>query len=138
MESHFDSAAWQPTKPPEPGEVVYDTGALKTLFCTLRQQTGSIKLSPYDPGTWLQRARTLVELRYPELAMGDAYKAKLLCDAHNARLSHSNGWSLGFRMGFWMRDESVNSDELNNAVLQHRLSSLQDSDHTHDQRCSDR
>ena len=126
MESHFDPAAWEPTKPPDSGEVVYDTGALNTLFCTLRQQTSSIKLSPYDPETWLQRAETLVELRYPELAMGDAYKARLLCDAHKARLPHTNGWSLGFQMGFWVRDESANSDGLDNALLQHRLSSLRE------------
>lgn len=36
---------------------------------------------PYHPGHWLARARALLTLGYPELAVGDAYKAILLCDA---------------------------------------------------------
>lgn len=36
---------------------------------------------PYHPGHWLVRARALHINGYPELAVGDAHKALLICDA---------------------------------------------------------
>ncbi|KAE8445992.1 hypothetical protein EG329_012631 [Mollisiaceae sp. DMI_Dod_QoI] len=36
---------------------------------------------PYDPETWLNRSNCLRLLGYPELALGDAYKARLLVEA---------------------------------------------------------
>ncbi|KAF8856088.1 hypothetical protein BDZ45DRAFT_654548 [Acephala macrosclerotiorum] len=36
---------------------------------------------PYDPETWLNRGNCLRLLGYPELALGDAYKARLLVEA---------------------------------------------------------
>jgi hypothetical protein len=39
-----------------------------------------ISQSPYDPILWHKRGSTLLELGYPELAMGDLYKCKLLCE----------------------------------------------------------
>lgn len=36
---------------------------------------------PYDPETWLNRAHCLRLLGYPELGLGDAYKARLLVEA---------------------------------------------------------
>lgn len=36
---------------------------------------------PYDPEPWLHRSQCLRRLGYPELALGDAYKARLLVEA---------------------------------------------------------
>jgi len=41
-------------------------------------------LLPYDPENWILRARLLNILGYPELATGDAYKARMLADAGSA------------------------------------------------------
>jgi hypothetical protein len=38
-------------------------------------------LLPYDPENWILRARLLNVLGYPELATGDAYKARMLVNA---------------------------------------------------------
>ena len=39
-----------------------------------------LKLEPYSPDLWTERADYYLQLNYPELAVGDAYKAKLLFD----------------------------------------------------------
>ncbi len=51
----------------ESSEVIYFTQLLATL--------------PYDPETWLNRGNCLRLLGYPELALGDVYKARLLVEA---------------------------------------------------------
>lgn len=38
----------------------------------------------YDPEAWLDRAAVLYALGYPELCIGDAYKARMLVDAAQA------------------------------------------------------
>jgi len=43
--------------------------------------TRQIGLTPYDPELWLYRGRSLRLLGYPELALGDVYKARLLVEA---------------------------------------------------------
>ncbi|KUJ09695.1 uncharacterized protein LY89DRAFT_657159 [Mollisia scopiformis] len=43
--------------------------------------TQSLASLPYDPETWLNRAHSLRLLGYPELSLGDAYKARLLVEA---------------------------------------------------------
>jgi len=45
------------------------------------QFTKDLALSPYDPETWLNRAHYLRILGFPELGLGDAYKARLLIEA---------------------------------------------------------
>lgn len=40
--------------------------------------SASIETEPYNPRHWIQRAAHYLELNYPELAAGDAYKATLL------------------------------------------------------------
>ena len=47
----------------------------------LIKHTKTIFKSPYEPRIWLHRARTLQRLGFPELAVGDAYKARLLIEA---------------------------------------------------------
>jgi hypothetical protein len=39
-----------------------------------------ISRSPYDPVLWHERGALLLKLGYPDLAMGDLYKCKLLCE----------------------------------------------------------
>jgi len=50
----------------------------------LARLTSNIMLLPYDPENWILRARLLNILGYPELATGDAYKARMLVDAGSA------------------------------------------------------
>ncbi|KAK0254437.1 hypothetical protein B0A54_13055 [Friedmanniomyces endolithicus] len=106
MDTPFATTDWQPTRPPEPEDVDL-TDRLPTLITTLAAQTKTLYAHPYDPHSWLHRAKTLTELRYPELAVGDAHKALLLCRTLLSRLGEGEGrWELGHRMGFWMmRDE---------------------------------
>jgi len=44
----------------------------------LQELTQHLLRCPYDPVAWLQRAEVLLPLGFPELAVGDAYKALLL------------------------------------------------------------
>lgn len=51
----------------------------------------------YEPGAWLQRAHHLRNLGYPELAIGDAFKARLLLQAklHSLKVrSTPIGWKV--------------------------------------------
>lgn len=41
----------------------------------------AIRLDPYNPNTWLDRATHFMEMGYGELAVSDAYKARLLVDS---------------------------------------------------------
>lgn len=47
----------------------------------LSKLTKEIADLPYDPELWLYRGRSLRLLGYPELALGDVYKARLLVEA---------------------------------------------------------
>lgn len=106
MDTTFNTTEWQPTRPPEPGDQERPPDEITALCVQLRAQTKNILALPYDPDNWSRRASTLSRLRYPELAVGDAYKAALLCRAHIKRLEESEGtqWRLGHGMGFWMLD----------------------------------
>ncbi|KAL3418843.1 WD and tetratricopeptide repeat protein [Phlyctema vagabunda] len=46
-----------------------------------QQASQGILENPYDPELWLNRAHCLRLLGYPELALGDIYKARLLAEA---------------------------------------------------------
>ena len=106
MDTLFDTTLWRPTKPPEPGDKERTPDEIATLCAQLRHHTKKIIAHPYDPANWSRRASTLHRLRYPELAVGDAHKASLLCRAHIQRLeaSEDTRWWLGCGMGFWMLD----------------------------------
>jgi len=58
--------------------------AVSTGALDLARLTSNIMLLPYDPENWILRARLLNVLGYPELAVGDAYKARMLVDAGSA------------------------------------------------------
>ena len=47
----------------------------------LQQCTRDISILAYDPDTWFRRGRALFLLGYPELCVGDIYKAQLLLKA---------------------------------------------------------
>ena len=53
---------------------------VERLICKLRNETRELRRGPYNPGTWSRRAKTLLSLRYPELAAGDAWKSFQLLD----------------------------------------------------------
>ena len=47
----------------------------------LQVYTRNISFLAYDPATWLHRGQALLLLGYPELSVGDVYKAQLLVEA---------------------------------------------------------
>lgn len=51
---------------------------IQLLQIDLQDLTQRLIGCPYDPVAWLQRAEVLLPLGFPELAVGDAYKALLL------------------------------------------------------------
>jgi hypothetical protein len=61
---------------------------------------------PYEPGHWLLRADSLLTLGFPELAVGDAYKARLLTQAALAETGSNLGERvlLSHGMGYWYRN----------------------------------
>jgi hypothetical protein len=71
---------------------------LGTCF-KLSASTEDIKAHPYDPAGWLARALVFEQLGYPELVVGDAYKAQMLCEAHEEALATSK-YLVGHRLGF--------------------------------------
>ena len=66
---------------------------LSVQVSRLQKNTRALKVIPYEPGTWLLRAQLLLSLGYPELAAGDAYKARLLVEA-----SHDVASCLGLQV----------------------------------------
>ena len=128
MDIEFDATEWQPTKPTEPGLPKLSIDIVRSLSRQLSDQTKEIRKHPYDPICWNARSETLTKLLYPELALGDAYKASLLCIGHRAVLDENPGWRLGYRMGFWMKGEASRDDgELDD--LREGLTSLQSRAH---------
>ena len=104
MDTPFDVTGWEPTKVPELGEedIIEE---LPAIVSTLVAQTQHIYHYPYDPNAWFERGKTLARLRYPELVVGDSYKAVLLCQKLLDRLGEDGRWRLGSHMGFWMLDD---------------------------------
>jgi hypothetical protein len=52
--------------------------AVDHLISNVKACTQVISCSPYSPCLWIDRGKCLLKLQYPELAIGDAYKATLL------------------------------------------------------------
>lgn len=69
----------------------------------LQKNTRALKDIPYEPGLWLLRAQLLLALGYPELAAGDAYKARLLVEASRDQSSHLGAQvRLQYGMCIWL------------------------------------
>ncbi|KAJ5903992.1 hypothetical protein N7504_006375 [Penicillium tannophilum] len=67
------------------------------FMTTLDMYTFAIHLSPYNPAYWTSRAYCHYQLAYFDLALGDAYRAKILCDVL------TNGDERGRRPGLYPR-----------------------------------
>ncbi|KAJ5806338.1 uncharacterized protein N7503_003940 [Penicillium pulvis] len=67
------------------------------FMSTLDMYTFAIHLSPYNPTYWTSRAYCHYQLAYFDLALGDAYRAKILCDVL------TNGDESGRRPGLYPR-----------------------------------
>ncbi|OJD30186.1 uncharacterized protein BKCO1_6500049 [Diplodia corticola] len=88
MQRPWTPDAWTPTiyrtnpaqtPPPHPQLVADHIRHVQSL-------TQNLSTSPYDPDIWCARAGRLLSLGHPELAVGDAYRALLLCDYSNGHI----------------------------------------------------
>ncbi|WEW60071.1 hypothetical protein PRK78_005555 [Emydomyces testavorans] len=52
----------------------------QATFSPLEMYTWAILLSPYNPAYWTSRAYLYYQMGYFDLALGDAYRAQLLCE----------------------------------------------------------
>jgi hypothetical protein len=75
-----------------------DSACDPEICSQLTKQTRKIQAYPYDPEGWLKRAQILEGLGFPELAVGDAHKAQMLCD--EVQSSEESNYVLGYKMGF--------------------------------------
>ncbi|KAH0553372.1 hypothetical protein GP486_006557, partial [Trichoglossum hirsutum] len=123
MDQPWNPADWRPTvyaahltNPPS-AEYVRQNGD------EIRWFTGCIIETPYDPEIWYSRAVRLLNLGYPELAVGDAYKATLLVDAGlDYYSSLGERVRLHFGMSLWYHNNRKPSDaELFDPILMHQL-----------------
>lgn len=76
----------------------------------MNEDSAAIILHPYDPNLWLARAYTLNDLRYPELAVGDAHKSILLCKHILGSLQQKPRSRIGHNWGFYMLDLQLVDD----------------------------
>ncbi|KAF2725832.1 hypothetical protein K431DRAFT_280558 [Polychaeton citri CBS 116435] len=104
MESLFPLQAYQPSAP-SPYPLKPQT--IEFWFDALAMLTRALTAYPYDPTIWAQRSKVLHSLQYPELAIGDAWKARSLCRQLLSTLvgKRRGRQALGFGCGFWMLDE---------------------------------
>ncbi|KAA8563984.1 hypothetical protein MFRU_025g00100 [Monilinia fructicola] len=78
---------WRPElyKPSSACEIaphqVLEAELLESEIAELSQFTKDIARTPYDPENWLNRGNCLRRLGYPELALGDVHKSRLLVEA---------------------------------------------------------
>lgn len=112
MDTPFSIAQWEPSKPQEEWECPPNDSTITGWIESLNAQTTDIAAHPYDPNSWLNRAETLVKLRYPELAVGDAYKAVMMCQTLLTTLTRRPWYRLGYRTGFLMTDRDACSDSV--------------------------
>ncbi|KAJ4370216.1 hypothetical protein N0V86_008953 [Didymella sp. IMI 355093] len=72
--------------------------------CSTRLQT-----DPYNAGLWTERADHHLQLNYPELAVGDAYRAKLLFERADSAIDDQKGRSKSLE-GPVVQDEQARVD----------------------------
>lgn len=65
-------------------------------------ETEEIRNLPYEPGAWSSRGLYLMQIGFPELAVGDAYKATLLLDEIHNETSIGSTALLMFGMKQWL------------------------------------
>lgn len=98
----------------------------------VRSETHNIIDLPYEPGHWLMRADSLLTLGFPELAVGDAYKSRLLTEAALSDQESELGEKvlLSHGMGYWLRDTKSMQEKRGNNFLTDVLSSLRRLEHS--------
>lgn len=135
MEQAFSASEWKPTKVSEPWDKPLPKADLEELIVRLATDQREIRLHPYDPRRWIRRAHTFTLLRYPELAVGDACKASLLCKSLLKVLNQNlkPNYRLGAHAGFWMghgEREDGDGDEDEDDEVAERMEKLDiDSEH---------
>lgn len=120
MDIPFDIARWIPTQPQELGDTPLAPHSFQRLKQCLAIETKHVLHHPYDPQGWIVRAEILRKLKYPELALGDAHKATLLCRQHLRQLDDDaikREWRLGCGLGFRMREPEGDNDGLRQRLL---------------------
>ncbi|EMC98825.1 hypothetical protein BAUCODRAFT_145845 [Baudoinia panamericana UAMH 10762] len=127
MDTLWNINNWQQTRPAEPGEIDLRP-RLQTLRDLLSHFTQELYHHPYDADCWLRRGEVLAMLRYPELAVGDTYKALLLTRQALAGFEDRR-MRLGYRMGFWMLEESSTGEDDWRDTLEQRLADIQSQAH---------
>lgn len=90
MENAWSSVVYRPTNEQEGDSGFFQfkipkDHELPALQRDLQECTRAIISHPYHPELWLNRARTLLCLGYPELVLGDCCKATLLLDPETSR-----------------------------------------------------
>jgi hypothetical protein len=113
MDEPFEPAELQSTRPPGPTPPPHwRVNKTPVEHAVLQQQTLVLLSHPYDPSSWIARAVKLSLLDFPELAVGDAYKAVRLCKSMLDFVSSRSDekWSLGNSRGFWMREDRDSED----------------------------
>ncbi|KAI9768745.1 MAG: hypothetical protein M1840_004740 [Geoglossum simile] len=91
-------------------------------YNNIRWYAGRIADAPYNPENWRERAHALFDIGYPELAIGDAYKASLLVDAGlDYGSSFGEAVRLQFGMSLWYRDSSSWDNQHSPSILIDRL-----------------
>ncbi|RFU26468.1 hypothetical protein B7463_g9870, partial [Scytalidium lignicola] len=82
MDSPWKFGQYSPSSCCEIGpQLALDSDRFATESSEVIRFTQLLASLPYDPETWLNRSNCLRLLGYPELALGDAYKARLLVEA---------------------------------------------------------
>lgn len=110
MDTPFSATQWEPTKILEEWEPSPSNLTVASLIDSLNTQTKAITRFPYDPHCWLKRAKILAQLQYPELTVGDAQKALMLCENLLAVLDKRTCLRLGHRTCFLMTGDENGSE----------------------------
>lgn len=107
MEHPWGASDYKPTKIIHIWQKRLSEAQVVSLSARRATDTKNIDRHPYDPELWIKRAYTHAVLGYPELAVGDAFKAELLCRKLLAELDQNlkPNYRIGVHAGFWMRQE---------------------------------
>ncbi|KAE9969239.1 hypothetical protein EG328_006994 [Venturia inaequalis] len=127
MENPWDKEQWKYTRDPifssspPPNPQNYNRCSAR-----VRSETRNIIDLPFEPGHWLMRADELLTLGFPELAVGDAHKSRLLTEAALSNPGSELGEKvlLAHGMGYWLRDHYSMQGRRGNNFLADVLSSL--------------
>lgn len=72
--------------------------------------TKEIRNLPYEPGAWSSRGQCLMQIGFPELSAGDAYKVTLLFDEIHSETSIGSTALLMFGMKHWLSMDPSSRD----------------------------